>query len=106
MVDPDAWVHVVGVFDESAGEIRFYLDGELAAETPFDAPWQADGPITVGASRAHAGPADFWPGAIAEARVYQTALTDEDVRQLRDETRPATQAPRLSRGPHHNWYQT
>ena len=102
MVDPDTWVHLAGVFDESAGKIRFYLDGELAAEAPFDAPWQADGPITLGGSQAHAGPADFWPGAIADARVYQSALTEEDIRQLRDETRPATRAPRLTVDPAHS----
>lgn len=98
-VDPETWVHLAGVFDGAVGEIRLYIDGDLAAAAAFDAPWQAGGPITVGGSRARGGPADFWPGAIAHAAVYQSALTDEQIASLRASTRPGTTPPLLSADP-------
>ena len=95
-VDPAAWVHVAGVFDQPAGQIRLYVDGERAAETSFDAPWQANGPMVVGGAKARGGPADFWPGAIDAATVYQAALTDDEIERLLDASRPTASAPVLA----------
>ncbi len=95
-IDPAAWVHVAGVFDQPAGQIRLYVDGKRAAETSFDAPWQARGAMMVGGSMARGGPSDFWPGAIDAATVYQAALTDDGIEQLRDASRPTAIAPVLT----------
>lgn len=96
VVDPEKWVHLVGVFDATAGEIRLFIDGELAAATAFDEPWQAFGPLAMGAGQAHGAPSDFWPGAVAHAAVYQAALTHEHVTRLHESTRPTTAAPVLA----------
>ena len=93
VVDPDTWVHLVGVFDDAAGEIRLFIDGELVAATAFDEPWQAHGPLAVGAAQAHGAPSDFWPGAVAHAAVYQKALTGEHIARLHESTRPSTKPP-------------
>jgi Concanavalin A-like lectin/glucanases superfamily len=90
--DPAAWVHLVGVYDESAGQIRLYLDGERVAESAFKATWHATGPLTVGRSLADGAPADFWPGSIADVQVYDVALDDAQVRSVRDVGR-RTSAP-------------
>jgi hypothetical protein len=95
-IDPAAWVHVAGVFDEPAGQIRLYVDGKRTAETSFDAPWQAPGAMMVGGSKARGGPSDFWPGAIDAATVYQSALTDDEIERLRDASRPTASAPVLA----------
>jgi hypothetical protein len=91
--DPDTWVHLAGVYDDDAGELRFYLDGELVAVEPFTAAWQAEGPLTIGRSQAHGSAADHWPGAIANVQVFATALEDDDVSRLTDGTRPAAPPP-------------
>ena len=52
-----------GAFDADKGEISLYLNGVLAAQTPFEAPWQPAGVLTVGRSQAHGTPADFWAGS-------------------------------------------
>jgi hypothetical protein len=91
--DPDVWVHLVGVYDHDAGELRFYLDGKQAAAEPFTASWQAEGPLTIGRSQAHGSAADHWPGAIADVQVFTTALRDDEVGRLTDGTRPATPPP-------------
>jgi hypothetical protein len=97
--DPAAWVHLVGVYDDSAGQIRLYLDGERVAETSFSAQWQAAGPLTVGRSLADGAPANFWPGAIADVRVYPAALADDQIRAVRDESRPSSAPPPLAEVP-------
>lgn len=96
VVDPDTWVHLVGVFDGDAGEIRLFIDGELAAATSFDGPWHATGPLAVGAAQAHGAPSDFWPGAVAHAAVYQAALAADDIARLHESTRPTTKPPLLT----------
>jgi Concanavalin A-like lectin/glucanases superfamily len=93
--DPDTWVHLAGVHDVSAGQIRLYLDGELAATAPFSEPWQAQGPLTIGRSQAHATASDFWAGAVTDVRVYHSVVTDQDIRSLVDETRPASSPPAM-----------
>ncbi len=99
VIDPAAWVHVAGMFDEPVGKIRLYIDGRRAAETSFDAPWQARGAMVVGGSKARGGPADFWPGAIDAATVFQAALTDDEIERLRDASRPTAIAPVLEPPP-------
>lgn len=91
--DPAAWNHLVGVYDDTTGQIRLYLDGERVAETAFTAEWQATGPLTVGRSVADGAPANFWPGAIADVRVYAAALDDTQVRSVRDAGKPTSAPP-------------
>ena len=70
------------MFDQPTGKIRLYVDGKRAAETAFDAPWQAGGALMVGGSKAHGALSDFWPGAIDAATMYQAALTDDEIERL------------------------
>ena len=93
--DPVAWVHLVGVYDESAGQIRLYLDGERVAENAFATGWQANGPLTIGRSLADGAPATFWPGSIADVRVYDVALDDTQVRSVHDVGGPTAAPPAL-----------
>jgi hypothetical protein len=93
--DPGVWVHLVGVYDHDAGELRFYLDGEQAAVEPFTAAWQADGPLNIGRAQAHESPADFWPGAITDVKVFTSALGDDEVRRLTEGSRPAEPPPTM-----------
>ena len=91
--DTDRWVHLAGTYDAEAGEIALHVNGVTAAATAFDAPWQADGPFVVGRARSHGSPSDFWPGAVADVRVFDSALDDSAVRDVMDRTRPTTPPP-------------
>lgn len=94
-----AWVHLVGVYDDSAGQIRLHIDGERVAEAAFNAEWQASGPLTVGRTQADGAPANFWPGAIAEVRVYVAALDDAQVAAIGTAGRPSSPPPPLAEIP-------
>lgn len=92
----DTWVHLVGVHNQEADQIELYVDGRPAARTTFSAPWHADGPLTIGRSQSHGAPADFWPGTIADVAIFTTPLTDEQVADLTDRTRPTSPPPGAS----------
>ncbi len=71
--------HVACVYDGGAGEIRLYLNGELAGTTPTEMQLS-----DVARMFAYIGDAVYpsdphFNGTIDEFRIYDTALTDEDV---------------------------
>jgi hypothetical protein len=97
--DPSAWVHLVGVYDDAAQQIRLYVDSERVAEVSFTATWQADGPLTVGRAQAHGAPADFWPGAVEDLRLYSIAIDDTQVQTEYEDHRPASPPPAIPVAP-------
>lgn len=97
--DPGAWVHLVGVYDDTAQQIRLYVNGERVAEESFTATWQAEGPLTVGRAQAQGAPADFWPGAVEDLRVHSIALSDARVQEEYADRRPASPPPAIPAGP-------
>ncbi|MGK4579143.1 LamG domain-containing protein [Kitasatospora sp. HPMI-4] len=70
------WTHLEGVFDATAGEIRLYVNGTLAGRAPHTSAWHAGGDVEVGRSMAAGAPAEYFPGNIAEVRVWQRAQSD------------------------------
>jgi len=77
------WTHVVGVNDTAAGQLRLYVNGQLAGATAHTGPWNATGPFAVGRGRYNGAPADYLPGgSIDQLRVWKRALSDSDVRAL------------------------
>lgn len=97
--DPAAWVHLVGVCDDAAQQIRLYVDGERTDVVSFTGTWQAEGPLTVGRAQAHGAAADFWPGVVDDLRVFSIALDDAQVRKEHDDRRPASPPPAIPTGP-------
>jgi thiol-disulfide isomerase/thioredoxin len=73
------WQHLVGVHDTVAGELRLYVDGRRAATAGCFRPgWRARGPFVVGRGFFGA-PADWFTGNIDQVRVWNRALSDDDV---------------------------
>ena len=91
--DGETWVHLVGVHDVDAGLIHLYVDGEHAAETEFTEAWPSDGPLVVGRSQIHGAPAVFFPGALADVRLFDDALAAEEIAALFAATRPSQPPP-------------
>jgi len=89
----DRWVHLAGTHDTGTDEIRLHVDGVATAAAGFDAPWQAEGPLVVGRARSNGSPSDFWPGAVADVRVFASALGDGAIRDVMDRTRPSADPP-------------
>lgn len=76
----NAWVHLVGVYDAAAGELRLYVDGTLVATAPCSCSgWSATGPLTIGRATWNGAASDWWHGRIDGVRVYQGALSGAQV---------------------------
>ncbi|WP_158920210.1 LamG domain-containing protein [Streptomyces sp. NBRC 109706] len=65
------WTRLVGAYDAEQGELRLFVDGELAAGAPHRAEWNARGPVWIGAAAAADGePVAAFPGLIDEVRFF------------------------------------
>lgn len=76
------WTHLAGVYDAGTRQLRLYVDGDLAGTAPYAAGWDAAGALRIGGARWAGKPADLFPGAIDEVRLFQRALADGEVRLL------------------------
>lgn len=81
-VAADQWTHLVGSYD---GElVRLYTNGVLAASTPFSGSIPYSGspspPLEIGYN--HVWPDNSLEGAIDDVRVYDRALSPEEIRRL------------------------
>ncbi|MGN9914311.1 LamG-like jellyroll fold domain-containing protein [Phytohabitans sp. LJ34] len=83
--DTTVWTHLVGVYDAPAGQLRLYVNGELAATTAYSSAAPANGALTVGAARSGAGIGELWFGGLDDMYVYQSAMTAAQVAELHDE---------------------
>lgn len=71
------WHFVAGTVSSADGVIRFYLDGELAMESPFQGPIGInDGDIYIGR---HFLLGRYYSGLIDEVKVFEGALSSEEV---------------------------
>lgn len=83
------YYHAVGVWDKVAGEAKIYIDGELKATVPATGEFVFPGAhkwFGIGADTGVNGE-NAWNGDVVVARVYDQALTDEDVRNLYNDAR-------------------
>ncbi|WP_018348430.1 LamG-like jellyroll fold domain-containing protein [Longispora albida] len=76
--DLNKWVHLVGVYDATAGQIRLYVDDVLQGSADCKG-WNAAGSFTVGRAKYDAKPADFWVGDIDEVHAYQGVVPSAQI---------------------------
>lgn len=82
------WYHLVGVRDAAHGEIKLYVDGELAATATAGPAYPSTGGLAVGRAQWDGTDTDFWNGAVDEVHAYDKALTDAEVTALHDAEQP------------------
>jgi hypothetical protein len=76
------WVHLVGVYDAAAGQIRFYVNGDLQGSSTVTNPWHAAGAVEVGRSRWWGFLINHWSGSIDQVRLFAGAMSDREVQNL------------------------
>ena len=88
MCKPGQWRHAAWVVDRGAGEVRIYIDGKLEGVNTFEPGAEAsvvqdENPIRIGLARPNAREwASRYRGVIDEVRLYNRAITGEDVLAL------------------------
>jgi len=84
-VKPEAgrWYHLVGVRDSVDGELRLYVDGELAGTTSAclsDA--TPTGTTVIGRGKFGGNPVDYLDGTVDQVHLYDRALSATEIRAL------------------------
>ncbi|HZM76245.1 MAG TPA: LamG-like jellyroll fold domain-containing protein [Candidatus Limnocylindrales bacterium] len=75
----DVWTHVAGVYDATTGLLKIYVDGLLSGIVAHSNTWHAAGSLEIGRAKWHGFLGDWWRGGIDDVRVFQGALTDDEV---------------------------
>ncbi|MEO3809911.1 LamG-like jellyroll fold domain-containing protein [Sphaerisporangium sp. B11E5] len=76
----NTWTHVATTYD--GAKLRFYVDGDLAAESDFTGSLRGDGgPFRIGGNSVWG---EYFSGVIDEVRVYNRALPEAEIRTARD----------------------
>lgn len=80
LVPTDEWIHLVGTYEPSS-YVRLFIDGSLAKEETSDIPAaQCDNGLSwyIGAREGNQG---WTPGIIDEVKIYNRALSENEVQQ-------------------------
>jgi len=76
-IEEGKWYHVVGTYDGS--EMRLYVNGELKdTKSVSGSIITNDAPVSIGRLPTD----DYWNGIIDEVRIYNRALSEEEIRAL------------------------
>ena len=77
------WYHLVGVRDTVKGELRLYVDGELAGTASACLPQSGPtGNTVIGRGRYGGNPVDYLDGTVDQVHLYDRALSADEIRQL------------------------
>jgi hypothetical protein len=90
----NAWYHFAGTFDGKA--LRVYINGELEGEKNHAldiAP--SDLELWIGGDD-NGRPTDHFPGIIDEVRIYNKALTEAEIQQVKDAPQAVEKAGKLT----------
>lgn len=79
----DSWHHLLGVYDGTLKELRLFVDGGLVSTVPFaPAPWDATGPVQVGAGSYGGKPDAFFTGQIDDVHLYDRVVSKDEAGDL------------------------
>ncbi|HLY01323.1 MAG TPA: TIR domain-containing protein [Candidatus Cybelea sp.] len=77
-----AWHNVLGVYDARAGEAMIFVDGVCRGKASVNKTFRSSGPIMIGAAKSGTTVGELFSGFIAEVRLYDHALTENEAKTL------------------------
>ncbi len=78
----NVWTHLLGVYDQTAGELRLYVDGVLQGTAAHTNAWNATGGLQIGRGKWRGFLLDYWSGDIDDVRTYQGVVPAETIAEL------------------------
>lgn len=89
----NTWFHAAGVFTSPTLRAAYFNGGNKGTDTTSNTPGALNR-TSIGASfKGSTSPADFFAGSIAEACIWNVALTDSEVAALAKGVRPSRMRP-------------
>ncbi|MFD7306623.1 LamG-like jellyroll fold domain-containing protein [Promicromonospora sp. NPDC059942] len=80
--EPGRWYHLTGVRDAATGELSLYVDGERVATRNVCTAPETQGSLVIGRGQYGGNEVDHLRGDVDDVRVFDRALTAEEVAQL------------------------
>jgi len=79
------WTHLAGVYDHSAGTLKLYVNGTLAATSSYRAAWFANRAFVVGREfgSGYGAPMSWWKGEVDDVHVLDHAATATEIAQIK-----------------------
>lgn len=81
------WYHMVGVMENYRNRMKLYVDGDLVASEPYDGNLASNGNTVIARGKFGGNQVDFTNGVIDEVRVFEKALSADEVSELQSSTR-------------------
>ncbi len=78
----DRWYHLTGMRDAATGTHTLYVDGVEQSSFSQCLNPDSEGPLSIGRARFGGNDVDFWPGAVDDVRVWDRALSAEEVAEI------------------------
>lgn len=78
----NTWTNLVGVFDGGDDTLQIYVNGQLQGTANDPTPFATSGELVMGRSLYGHGQVGFWAGLISNVRVFNQALTPEQITAL------------------------
>jgi hypothetical protein len=76
------WTHLAAVFAPADRRACLYVGGDLEACRTRTTITRANGPLEIGRALAEREPVDGWHGAVDDVRVFASALTGPQIKEV------------------------
>ncbi|GAA0591446.1 LamG domain-containing protein [Kribbella sandramycini] len=73
------WVHLAGVYDHAAAQLRLYVNGVLQGHQDGVTLWDAMDKLSIGRGKVNGQPADYFTGLVDEVQVGQGVLSGAEI---------------------------
>ncbi|WP_170176464.1 LamG-like jellyroll fold domain-containing protein [Lentzea flaviverrucosa] len=73
------WTHLTGTYDDSAREVRLYVDGALQRQIAVGGAFNAAGQVWIGKALRNGVAAEPWLGDLAEMRAWNRTITPQEI---------------------------
>jgi hypothetical protein len=81
-VTPGKWVHLLGVHDAHRNKLVLYVNGVPGPEITLSSPWNASGPVMIGAARYGTTYGHYFDGLVDSVRTYNRVVTPTEAAAL------------------------
>ncbi|MFJ9052398.1 LamG-like jellyroll fold domain-containing protein [Streptomyces bacillaris] len=76
------WTHLLGVHDQVSDTLTLYVNGRQTDRVTLGGAWHATGPVQFGAGRYDDVVKSFFPGEIADVRIWDRVVTGYEAGRL------------------------
>ncbi|MET9497650.1 LamG-like jellyroll fold domain-containing protein [Streptomyces sp. NPDC006552] len=81
-VTAGTWTHLVGSYSSTNDLLQLFVDGKLAASTPYSTPWEARRGLQIGGRNLTGTSECFFPGSIDQLQIFDKPLAQDEVDKL------------------------